>query len=1033
MKKCLLLLFLCLPFFAKTQDSLFFATQPAISPDAAQIYFCYDGGIWSVSAAGGTASRVTATSGYQTNPKVSPDGKWLAFTSDEQGNGNVYITPVAGGNVRQLTFHEASDNVCSWSADSRQVYFESNRYNDISIYQVSIDGGTPRRLFPGYFNTIAGLVENPVDNTFYFNDSREGYAAPTRKGYKGENNPDIKAWNPLLKEYKQVTTYSGKDIWPSVDKDGTLYWATDERNREYNIARLENGKPNILTSFSTGIQWPEVSRNGKKVVFLKDYVIHLYDVETGQITAPPVKVFENNKPDITYSYGTEGKITAGEISPDGKKLAFVSRGRLFVSDTKGLFIQSIPVNPKERVVEMKWAKDNKTLYYTRTRNGWYNLYKISAEKPHTEQSIYTPDKMVKNLCMSNDRSLIAFVKGSGSLEVLSCKDDKVRKLSDNEFWSFQPYGMTFSPDDKYLAYTAMNLFERDIFIYDFQADKGFNLTNSASVENSPAWSPDGKYLYLTANRYGASFPRGGREGNLFRIKLDYTDTPYAATRYNDLFNTDTTRKAEKPLHLSFNTDDIQRRWEQVESNGNQNAVTVFKKGEKNYLVYASNHEGSPGTYVQELVDFDRKPAKKITELKLPSSMSYSGKDLYALQDGDIYAVDLEAASAKKISIKHDFAQTNSNEFSQMFHEVWALLAENYYDPRLHGTDWEAKRDYYARFLPHIKSRRDFRTMVNDLLGELNSSHLGFTSTGDEERKSTTMKTLESGLLFDNDSPYKVASILKGSPAYVVEQKVQTGDELVAVNGQKVDKSMNREYYFSTPVDEKELTLTFSRQGKAFDVTLHTMAATTLPAVFYTMWEDDCRERVKEKTGGRVAYHHMRDMGNESLNRFLIDMATDAVHKEALILDLRYNNGGNVHDEVLEYLSRKQHYTWSYRDYQRNSHPNVVPGNKPLVVLINERSLSDAEVTSNGIQTLGLAKLVGTETYRWIIYTSGSALVDGSFCRLPAWGCYNLKGEDMEFTGVSPDIHVKNTFNDRINGKDPQLDKAIEEILASLKN
>jgi tricorn protease len=173
---------------------------------------------------------------------------------------------------------------------------------------------------------------------------------------------------------------------------------------------------------------------------------------------------------------------------------------------------------------------------------------------------------------------------------------------------------------------------------------------------------------------------------------------------------------------------------------------------------------------------------------------------------------------------------------------------------------------------------------------------------------------------------------------------------------------------------------------------------------------------------------MRDMGNGSLENFLIDMNTYAVHKEALILDLRFNNGGNVHKEVLDFLSQKQHFKWKFRDGELASHPNVTPANKPIVVLINERSLSDAEVTSNGIKALSIAKLVGTETYRWIIFTSGVSLVDGSNVRLPAWGCYTLDGKDMEFSGVAPDIYVKNTFRDRLESKDPQLERAIKELL-----
>lgn len=1029
MKTSLFALFLLVPLMLYAQESLYFASQPTFTPDNRDIYFCYDGDIWKVPVQGGTAARVTAMTGYQTSPKISPDGKWLAFTSDEQGNNNVYITPVKGGTIRQLTFHEASDNVASWSADSKYIYFESNRYNNLTTYKVSVEGGTPERLFAGYFNTVAHLVENPVNGVFYFNESNESYSYPTRKGYKGDNNPDIKSWDPAKKEYKQLTTYRGKDMWPTVDSKGNLYFATDEGNGEYNIARLENGKTKVLTSYTSGVQRPEISHDGKKVIFMKDYVIHIYDIETGQTQTPSIQVFENNRPDIMVSNNTDGKISAFDISPDGKKLAFVSRGKLFVSDTKGLFIQSIPTAEKERVVEVKWAKDNTTLYFTRSREGWFNLFKTSADKPSVEKAIYTPDHMVKGLQISNDRSKIAFVTGNSHLEMLHTGDDRIEKLTDNEFWSFQNYEICFSPDDKYIAYTAMNLFERDIFLYNLQNKQSLNLTNSATVENTPAWSPDGKYLYLTANRYNASFPRG-TNANLYRVKLDHTDQPYITEEYKKLFSKDTTKKKTE-IDISVNLENIHRRWEQVQRGGNQSSVRTFKNGEKNYLLYASSHEGDMAAYVQEIKDFDQQPAKKVKDISSISTYSYSGKDLYILQRGNIYSIDLNGASSKKIDLKQDFSTNNRNEFEQMYYEVWALLADNFYDPGYHGIDWKGKKEYYARFLPHVQSRRDLRTMINDMLGELNSSHLGFSSFGNEERKGTSMRTMGTGILFDNQSPYTVSDIQKGSPAYIKDQKIKPGDILIAVNGKKVDPQTNREYYFTSSVSEKELPLTFQRGNTQYDVTLHTRPARSLTTLFYTEWEDNCREKVTQKTNGRIAYHHMRDMGSDALNNFLIDMSTDAVHKDGLILDLRYNNGGNVHHEVLEYLTRKPHFTWKFRDKQENTHPNHTPGNKPIVVLINERSLSDAEVTSNGIQSLGIGKLIGTETYRWIIFTSGSMLVDGSFCRLPGWGCYNMKGEDMEFAGVKPDIYIRNTFKDRMEGNDPQLDKAIEEIMKEL--
>ena len=236
---------------------------------------------------------------------------------------------------------------------------------------------------------------------------------------------------------------------------------------------------------------------------------------------------------------------------------------------------------------------------------------------------------------------------------------------------------------------------------------------------------------------------------------------------------------------------------------------------------------------------------------------------------------------------------------------------------------------------------------------------------------------------------------------------------------------------TSAIREPEMKLTFSRKGKEFDVKVHTISYGELKNLLYGEWEENCRQLVEKKGKGRIAYTHMRDMGAGELERFLIDMHTRTAGKEAIILDLRFNNGGNVHKEVLDFLGQKAHYNWGFRDNKTNSHPNVTPGNMPVIALINERSLSDAEVTSNGIKSLGLATIVGTETYRWVIFTSGASMIDGSSLRLPAWGCYSLDGKDLERTGVAPDIYVRNTFKDRLEGKDPQLERGIEEALRQL--
>ncbi len=1048
MKKTAFLLSLLLAIVgAKAQQSspLYFASYPTLSPDAKTLYFCYEGDIWRVPATGGNALRVTAMTGYETRPHVSPDGKWLAFSSNEQGNDNVYVVSVDGGTIRQLTYQDIFDRVASWSADSKYIYFESNRYNTISTYKVSIDGGTPVRLFGDYYNTIANLVENPANGCFYFNESTESYAYPTRKMYKGDHNPNIKSWDPKKKKYTELTTYIGKDIWPSVDKNGTLYWACDSINNVYNIATLKNGKVQMLTSFTNAILYPQVSYNGEKVVYLKDYRIELYDVVTGKSTSPTITLATNSETAIEQQYSTGGNISTVAVSPDGLKLAFVSRGRLFVSDAKGKFAQEMPTDAKERVVEVVWDKSSKQLYYTRSRMGWYNLYKIAADANAKEQAVYTPDSYVQSLTLSNDRSKAAFFTGSTKLELLETASGNVSTLATVNEWAFRTPAISFSQNDEWITFTAMNLFEQDIYVCKLSAKQLINLTNSASLEASPVWSANGKYIYFTANPLSASFPRGGSGAQLYRMALDRYDTPFETDKFKELFKDtpskkDTTAKSAQNAKdstaakksITINTDKIYRRWERLMTRGMQANPMFVVQGGKTYLLYHSTHDGARKLYKQEIVDFDQKPAEEIKGGGSLSDFSHNGKDLFAVGGGKIYKVDVASGTTTDLNVSSNFSKRNVDEFQQMFYEVWAQLSENFYDPKFHGIDWATKQKYYASFLPHIKSRSDLRMLVNDLLGELNSSHLGFVSMGKEERTATTLQTTETGIVFDNEQPYIVSEILDGTPADRRDIDIRKGDRLTAVNGTPVDEKECREKYFTSAYSRPEVTITFTRDGKPFTCTLHTFKAPELRNAFYSQWEEQRRAIVDNKGKGRIAYIHMPDMGDVSLSKFLTEMNRDAVHKDALILDLRFNNGGNVHNEVLEFLMQKRYFTWSYRDQPQSAHPNVTPADKPIVVLVNERSLSDAEVTSNGIKSLGIAKLIGTETYRWIIFTSGVSLVDGSFCRIPAWGCYNLKGEDMERVGVTPDIYVKNTFEDRLLGRDPQLERGIEEILKELK-
>ena len=1025
MKKLLLSSLLAAPLFGAA-ETLHFASRPVLSPDASQIYFSYEGDIFRVPIDGGTALRLVSIGGNETAPKISPDGKFLAFASDINGNNDVYIVPIEGGDVKRLTWHESNDVPAAWSPDSKSIYFESNRANGWTTYKVNIDGGTPERLFDGYFNTIHNLVENPVSHVYYFNESGESIGFPTRKRYVGEHNADIRMWNPATREYKTLTNHPGKDCWPMTDKEGILYYVSDALNQEANIVKYDpnGGKSTQLTEFDQSVQYPSISYDGSKIVFLLGYKITCLDPNTGNITVPEISIADNSTEMQRSFAGQKPQNVA--VSPDGRKFALSIRGLLYVSDSLGKYCKLLETPKDERVDQVVWS-DNQTIYYIRTDKGYKNIFRIKADGSEPEKAVYQAPVNVQSLVKSHKGDKIAFISGSNAVMLLDAAKGTTEKIADAEFWSFSSYSLCFSFDDSHLAFEAMSRFENDIYIYDFKNKTLHNLTNSASTEWNPQFAPDGKNLYFVADLFNSSFPRGGGASTLYRLPLQrYDQVPFKSAAYDQLFcERDTTKRQEKRnKELIINYDDIFRRLQPMPENGH--SLFTYRSGKKSWLLYSAWNK----VKCLEISNPEAQP-QEIPELR-NGYFTTSDNGLYYVAGGDIYTVNLDPIRTSKVSIAQNVEKSLNDEFRQMFYEAWAVMEQNFYDVNFHGTDWKADRDYYASFLPFVRSRAHLRTLFNDMLGELNSSHQGFYSWGpEEEQPQIHAFSAETGIVWRNDKPFVIDRILTDSPANNVDCDIKSGDELVAVNGKRVDQNMNRESYFLFPSAPDEIKLTLARGGKEFDVKLHVTSYGQVKNMLYTEWEDKCRERVDAQTNGRVGYIHMRDMGGNALQEFLKAMHTDVVNRDALILDLRYNNGGNVHKEVIDFLGQRAHFRWSYRDFPSTTHPNVTPGDKPLVVLVNERSLSDAEVTSNGIQTLDIATIVGTETYRWIIFTSGVSLIDGSSCRMPAWGCYSLTGKDLESTGVKPDIYVKNTFVDRLEGNDPQLDTAIKEVLRQL--
>lgn len=1019
-----------------------FLSYPTLSPDGKTVVFSYEGDLWKVPTEGGQAFRLTAMAGNEIAPRISPDGKWLAFSSSQNGNLDVYVMPLEGGDITQLTYHDGADHVDSWSWDSNKIYFTSSRYNRFSSYAVSKDGGTAKRLFPHYFNFIHGVVEAP-SGELLFNDSWESYSSANRKRYKGAFNPDIIGYDARTKSFKTYTDYEGKDFWQSIDRSGKVYFVSDEENDEYNLYTFVDGKKTALTHFKESIKRPFVSASGNYVVFEKGYEIYGYDVVSGQNKKIPITLGRNQVLDKEKEYDVGGKISSFDISPDGKKIAFVVRGELFVSDITGKFIKQMS-SVGERVMEVKWMKDNKTLLYNQTYLGYLNWFTQQADGKGERNQLTSDMRNNRDVAFNPDKTKAVYLSGRDEVRILDLLTLKSETIVNDEIWGFQNSKPSFSPDGAYVLFTAIRNFEQDIFVHEIAKAKTINLTNTGVTEASPVWSPDGKYIYFASNRTKPSYPTGMQNSSVFRISLEQFDEPYRVTKFDALFSEEkkdtVTSKSgkgdskveQKKKVVSIDYEGLLERIERISPNsGSQSSPIVFIKADKTYAFYFSNHEGKSAFYRTINEPFEPSKTEKVADGWLSSMQEVNGK-YYVLSGGAIQQYNIESNKLDKIEMKHKFSRNLEQEFKQMFYETWAGIEENFYDSNFHGLDWEATKKSYEKYLPFVNNRSDLRVLLNDMLGELNSSHLGFSSAGEEERSSFNYVTNEIGVVFDNDDPYRIKELVKNSPATRKGVGLAVGDRLVAVNGVKVEKNVDRDYYFMSPTLMPELQLTVVRGGDERVLNIRTQSSTAFKDLLYDSWIRRNKEKVDDLSGKRIAYSHMKNMGGEELERFLIDMAEQENNREGIILDLRYNTGGNVHDEVLRFLSQRSYLQWQYRGGKRAPQSNFAPASKPIVLLINEQSLSDAEMTAAGFKALKLGKVIGTETYRWIIFTSAKGLVDGSNYRVPAWGCYTLDGDNLELTGVAPDIDVKNSIADRLADVDPQLERAIQEILKDIR-
>ena len=1024
---------------AAPQTPIVGARMPALSPDGKQLVFVYRGDLWRAAATGGHATPLTQHVETDSHPLFSPDGKWIAFASRRNGNSDIFAVPVEGGLARQLTWHSGHEFPAGWSPDCRFILFTGKRDSpNQAIY--SLDTGNLRtEMLAEDYAPLSGPNFSPDGRKVVY--GRYGFHW-TRPRYHGSaaqqiwildretnlrrpltTNGEQHLWSRFLPDGKSIITVTvGEETPSSSPVNETISPFLDSAERTPNLWQLDlEGNARRLTAFIGGaVRFPSVAAKSGDIAF--EYGPDVYLLKSGR--KQPEKLQFIIAADEKQTTRRREKITTGvteaELSPDGKTFAFGLRGDIWtIATEKPKGVAGRGSEFARRLTDWEgddsdfsWSPDGKKLYFASDREFTTRLYELEVRTGKT-RLLWNRDENISRVTVAPDgKSLAIWVAGrEGGLYVLPIEGGEPRRIIKIPGSQFRGNGggdYAWSPDMKWIAYSARSQ-SRAWNIYIVRADgsgEPRNVTRLYAQHSEPAWSPDGKYLYFQSDREGPG---------LYVLPL----------KPEPVRTTDTDLKFEKPgakVDVEIDFEDISRRIRRLSSQSPQADITVTPDGT---IVFLS--EGDVWT-----VSYDGKDTKRVTSGggKQALRVAKDGKKISYTQGGDMYTSSL-GGSAEKISFTAEWERDVRAERKAAFTQFWNAYNRSFYDPNFHGRDWVAVRGRYEPLLESVETHDEFATLLQMMVGELEASHSEVSPASGGPTPPVTPH-----LGFTLDYSYagpglRVRDVPEGAPGSYRKTEIKPGEYVLAINGNDVT------------LDERLYQLINDKQDREFEFLVNSNAdkkgARTVKYKVLTTeeWDDlnyknrtdRLRKQVEEKSGGRAGYVHLQAMQTGNQVKFEREVYEYMAGKEAMIIDVRFNRGGNIADTLIDWIERKPH-GWVR---PRDAAPEATPYHaweKNCIVLMNEHSYSNGEIFPAALRSRGLARLVGMPTPGYVIWTSDLRLVDGTGARIPQNGAYRLDGSNLENNGEQPEFCVPLSPEDWLAGRDPQLDKAIELITGS---
>lgn len=1035
-----------------------------------KVVFTYGGDLWTAPVAGGNAVRLTAHPGLELFAKFSPDGQWIAFTGQYDGDEQVYVMPATGGVPKQLTFYPArgplpdrwgyDNQVYGWTPDGEYVIFRSLRdawtMTDCRLFKVPVKGGLPEAL-PMPVSGAGDL--SPDGKKIVYSPLFRDFRAWKR--YQGGWAQNLYIFDLATKELQPVSHSPRTERDPMWIGD-KIYFASD-RTGKLNLYEFDpaSKRTRQLTNYTDwDVRWP--SRGDKsQIVYELDGQLWVLDVKTG---AKPRKISITVPTDGLSSRPSQvqaaSQIEGYGLSPKGERALFVARGDVFTAPIEKGAVRNLTRSSGVHDKAAAWSPDGRQIVFISDRSGEEELYLINQDGSGSVEQLTRGGKAMRyRPVWSPDGKRIAFSDKDGKLYVLTLEDKSIIEVDDEPRGQLLDY--TWAPDSQWIAYsrTGGAVRRRSIHIWSAAENKSRRIFDSLWDTSSPVWDPEGNLLYYFSEREFAPLIStiewnyaGTRNRGIFALALRKdVKNPFAPESDEVTIEQKDKKKEEEkksgPPAVKIDFDGLASRTIRVPiAPGNYMSLNATK-GHLLYIRGGSFYYGRDSDAKPALVIFALKDRKEsvLAEDVTGYALSEDGNKVLVRQAQSFQLMDAKPGTTAKKTVSTAGLVVDRiprQEWMQIFNEVWRRYRDFFYVKNMHGYDWEKLRVQYAPWLEYVEHRADLNYVISEMIGELNVGH-AYIAGGDLNLPQRPRVALP-GARFELDAAsgrYRITKIFAGhneepvyrSPLTEVGVDARVGDYVLAIDGVDLPANVNP-YSLLRGKADRPVTLTLnsspSRQG-AREVTFQPITSET--DLIYLEMVTRNRERVESMTGGKVGYLHVPNMGAEGIREF-IKYFYGQLDKEGLVIDVRSNGGGNVSQMLIERLRRVLLATGFART---SDFPTTYPGtvfHGHMVCLLNETSASDGDIFPAMFRKAGLGPLIGKRSWGGVVgITNRGNLIDGGQVNVPEFGFASAEGEwIIEGYGVDPDIVVENDPKSVIEGRDPQLERGVAEVLKRIQ-